>query len=308
MRWAPPEYTRNVYGYAAVYPHWLVFGKYGVHLFFVISGLVITMTVLRSRSTLDFLGRRAARLWPAMIVCATLTFVISSFVTEPDFKRTLADYVASLTFDPADLHRAPVDGSYWSLGIEVKFYAVVAVGFVLLRQRFHLFVAAVAALSGLAALAHHGQNLLFSAFWPYFVTGMAGWYWLFDKRAKLAAVLGLEAGALLIISNPGLQATALIAAAVAVMFGLVRISARLPLLPALGRVSYSFYLLHQVLGVLLIQWLVREGVPDLLAATTALAAILALAALSYELVEKPGARLIHQIGRVRSQRLVPEPV
>src|ERR1700731_2109574 len=73
VRWAPPWYGINLYGYRRVYPDALVLGALGVYLFFVISGLVITMTVLRSGSALEFVVRRFARLYPAFLVGICLT-------------------------------------------------------------------------------------------------------------------------------------------------------------------------------------------------------------------------------------------
>src|SRR4051794_31539154 len=49
---------------------WASVGALGVELFFVISGLVITMTILGSRSVIDFAVKRVARLYPAFAVAS----------------------------------------------------------------------------------------------------------------------------------------------------------------------------------------------------------------------------------------------
>jgi hypothetical protein len=51
------------------------FGWVGVETFFVISGFVIANSAIKS-SVIEFLFGRALRLYPAVWVCSTLTFVV----------------------------------------------------------------------------------------------------------------------------------------------------------------------------------------------------------------------------------------
>lgn len=44
------------------------YGFLGVHLFFIISGYVIYMSILNCNNTKDFLIKRVVRLYPAYIV------------------------------------------------------------------------------------------------------------------------------------------------------------------------------------------------------------------------------------------------
>ena len=50
-------------------------GYLGVHLFFIISGFVIALTLSKKPTLLQFAVGRFVRLWPAMLVCSTLTFI-----------------------------------------------------------------------------------------------------------------------------------------------------------------------------------------------------------------------------------------
>ena len=307
VRWAPPAHGVNLYGYKGAFPSWLQIGSYGVHLFFVISGMVIAMTVLRSGSVRDFAVRRFARLWPALVVAATATWAVIGLAGPPEFHRSPADYVASLTFLAADLRHQPIDGAYWSLAVEVKFYAITAAAFLVLRQRFWIGMAAVGLVSGLAAITGHGDKLLFAIYWPYFLAGMAGWYWLFERRAGIAALLGGEAAVLFAISNPGLVPSATLLVAVIAMFGLIRLGAPAPVLAPLGRISYSLYLLHQELGVIVIRALTDRGCPDLAACLITAAGMIALAWASWRFVETPGAKLIRRLAAAARQQGQPQP-
>lgn len=96
------------------------FGWVGVQLFFALSGILIAYTA-EGATPAQFLRRRIIRLVPAAWVCATVTFVI--YVSIRGQSRDLArGYINSMVFWP----RGPwVDFVYWTLHIEVGFYAVV---------------------------------------------------------------------------------------------------------------------------------------------------------------------------------------
>src|SRR3954471_5447882 len=52
------------------------FGAYGVHLFFIISGFVIIMTVDRSERAADFVVARFSRLFPAYWTAILITSAV----------------------------------------------------------------------------------------------------------------------------------------------------------------------------------------------------------------------------------------
>jgi peptidoglycan/LPS O-acetylase OafA/YrhL len=65
-------------------------GNIGVAIFFVISGFLVTESWGRAGGVRDFLGRRAARIWPALVVMVLLvTFVVGPIVTT----LSAADYI-----------------------------------------------------------------------------------------------------------------------------------------------------------------------------------------------------------------------
>ena len=85
MRWTPPQAREDLYPYHGAFNHlpilgpMLDYGWAGVELFFVVSGFVICMTLERSSGLWDFFRRRLARLWPAMLVCASITMLVAQF-------------------------------------------------------------------------------------------------------------------------------------------------------------------------------------------------------------------------------------
>jgi peptidoglycan/LPS O-acetylase OafA/YrhL len=115
------------------------YGYLGVNFFFILSGFVISLSV-QSKSPLQFLVARAIRLLPATWICATLTAIALlsfDFFLGPGKGLTtgfpvatgtalLASWFASLSLVPAWFSQSPVDGSYWSLLVEVHFYLLVS--------------------------------------------------------------------------------------------------------------------------------------------------------------------------------------
>jgi peptidoglycan/LPS O-acetylase OafA/YrhL len=295
VRWTPRLHGRDLYGFDWVYPSWLVLGARGVEIFFVISGLVITMTVLRSDGAVDFAIRRFSRLWPPMVVAAALTFALSRAIGPGEFQRTIGDYFASLTFFPGKLGHRPIDGAYWSLSVEIVFYAIVAFAFVLLRSEFWRAVIPVALLCTLAGKLGYREPLLISEYWSYFLFGMGVWYGLFEQRRTPALWLAGVGLLLFAIENPGFASSIYICAAVAAMIALVRINARIPFLPWLGRRSYSLYLIHQLVGVMLIRLLNSMGTPDWLTFATTVLIVLTASVGLYELAEVRGQRIVRAI-------------
>ncbi len=124
--WAA-KIINNDYNLFADYPRFLFaanftwFGWVGVEVFFVISGFVIANSASK-RSPVQFLISRALRLYPAVWVCSTATFVVILLFAKLPLSQLLGAYIRSLVLFP----RGPwIDGVYWTLAAEISFYALV---------------------------------------------------------------------------------------------------------------------------------------------------------------------------------------
>ncbi|WP_423409248.1 acyltransferase family protein [Heyndrickxia sp. MSNUG] len=100
------------------------YGSYGVHLFFMISGFVIFMTLINTKGLTDFIFKRIARLYPAYVFSVTLTYTFIVFIGLEGMNISFKDYLFNLTMFQSVIPGIGinlVDGSYWSLGIEITF-------------------------------------------------------------------------------------------------------------------------------------------------------------------------------------------
>ncbi|KAB7530485.1 acyltransferase family protein [Flagellimonas olearia] len=110
--------------------HLLLHGNYGVHLFFAISGFILTLPFIKKqRSELRFKKyfiRRLVRIEPPYIIAITIFLVVHIFLGEQSITFLLERYLASFFY----VHNiAFLDSSYilpvaWSLEIEVQFYVL----------------------------------------------------------------------------------------------------------------------------------------------------------------------------------------
>lgn len=128
------------------------FGWVGVEIFFVISGFVIAFSSANADAA-KFLKSRVLRLAPGAWICATLDLLIFRMVLHKTWSSLSINYLCTLLFWP---FRA-IDGVYWTLGVEISFYALVY-GLILLNKRellprIMMWVGAVSGLFWLAALS-----------------------------------------------------------------------------------------------------------------------------------------------------------
>ncbi|RZU60748.1 acyltransferase family protein [Zhihengliuella halotolerans] len=100
-----------------------VFGNLGVPLFFVISGFVILLSSYGKRPA-KFIGSRIGRLFPAYWVAVIATGALLFFMwpgAGDDF--TYGDWAMNLTMIQSAFDVKSIDGVYWTLWVEMRFYA-----------------------------------------------------------------------------------------------------------------------------------------------------------------------------------------
>lgn len=264
---------------------WLFRSHHGVFLFFVLSGFLIGR-MWWPRPSLAygaFAWRRTLRIYPAFAVAfaASLVFAHASGTwTPPDLPRVLGNLVFLNGWPPA--HVVPFNTVTWSLFYEMSFYLAFPVvawagtrtGAPLVACGVGVLLPIAAALLGAdpivlcwsllfagALLAARDDLRLRAARLPtaavlaaYLVVTTAA---LFDAFAPIAGIVSFGVAAVLVLARCSVPGNAL-------AHGLAT-----PALRALGRVSYSFYLLHWMIVVLVARAVDAAGLAPL-AATLAI--------------------------------------
>jgi len=267
-------------GYAAdsmtVMPYpWLAplakYGYLGAQLFFMISGFVILMTAANG-SLLRFVVSRLVRLYPVFWVCCTISFALIVALGGARYSASFSQYLVNMTMLSGFVHVPSIDGVYWSLFVELQFYALVVA--VLVMGKIHqaqaflsawLVVCAALELLPLGGLRH----LSIFEYAPFFIAG-ATCFLIWSKglsSARLGMVVGAWSLAVYgsIASLPEFERHYHTAMNGYVVGGLVSIFFLAMLMVALrltgrfgrspwpvaGALTYPLYLLHQNIGYMI---------------------------------------------------------
>lgn len=324
------HYTRR-YGerFDDTWRPWLSYdGQFGVLLFFMISGYVITLTTYRVRRPIDFVFFRFSRLYPTFWVCLAITtavVVAANFPPQP----TPFTVAVNATMLAKSIRRLPqvtdhipyVDGSYWSLEIELFFYAVVFALLIVGQTKRIVAVANGCVLLGLVNLACRHflgrpvvpsmvEWVLFLEYWPYFGLGIATYAWQHrGERVGPAVLAGLSLAAVA-VGGWAFFLTILICAAVfvAAVYDVLP-PLRWRLLVGLGVISYPLYLLHQNIGYVVIRAAREWGLSVEGSIGVAVIVSLGLATAVTFAVERPSMHLLRRLyAKLTHRPALPMPV
>ena len=292
-------------------PDWhpvVKYGHLGVHLFFVISGFVIAQST-QGRGPLEFVMARFTRIYPAFLVCMTLTFAVTVLFGAPEFAASLKQWIANLVIFAPALHQPFMDGAYWSIVYEIIFYGWVTL--LIAKSRFDRHGTAIALCWMIVSVANEsfGPSV---AIRRLFLTDASGFFLAgitiyrlhkagpsFAQGVLLTLSAELAVGQAIIVSRynvihygADLSKPVVIAIALGAI-GLVGLCTQLrrELLPkraaiAIGGLTYPLYLLHQHVGFIIFDRL--DGRMPAKALTLAtMAGMLVVALALYVLVERP---------------------
>lgn len=324
-----PGYTRHV---LAPGPGGFLYGAFGVGVFFLISGLVIPIS-LRSLSTKAFLIRRLFRIYPVYWCCLPISlamYVASSlYWSTPWPDRVSWAYVVknlSLLHSAAGI--PSLDFVSWSLAVEVKFYVVFAclhglgkrahrvlamgLAFLLLTGVGVHIVTRAGASGSIAAYALSDMK-----FMSFMFLGCVFYYVLFEEIGlRAGAVYGAAIYAVFLAINACYEGGPLGPLARNYSYALLLFFAcyvlrgrfrRQRLLDFLADISFPLYLVHSTIGYVAMPILIDQGIPFTLAWMVSLSLSVATASLVHLYVERPANNLGAAAARASARREAKDP-
>lgn len=292
----------------------LVDGTRAVLLFFVLSGFVLGLPFFHADvSPVGFILKRATRLYPAYWLALAISIAVFSLTTNPHLSGfALANYLSLVT--EFDAQRFNV--VFWSLVQEMRLsilFPLLIVPLVWLPSRWILLISPVliaigflgedspgAPIIGLPATAYYAFFFVIGALTAKHIDSLVARV----RRARsgivllwlvaLVSIYGVLPVAGIAVPVEKAAVGAASAGIMVIGLGWRHLSASLRRAPLqfLGRVSYSYYLLHVPISDLVNRSL---GGPSLGSAATSVGLSLMAAWIAYRAVEVPGIRLGHTL-------------
>jgi peptidoglycan/LPS O-acetylase OafA/YrhL len=100
------------------------YGYLGVELFFLISGFVIFYSI-KNKSAAKFIVSRVLRLYPSYWCAVLFTSLITVLIGGGEYEIKFTQFLLNLTMAQTLLGYSHIDGVYWTLIIEMKFYFLI---------------------------------------------------------------------------------------------------------------------------------------------------------------------------------------
>lgn len=295
-------------------------GRYGVALFFVISGFLITTLFLRETRRFGrvdlgrFFARRALRLFPLyyLVLAGYVVLVIGCGFYSPENQALFTAKLPSYLLYYSNLTQHATEGPFffaWSLAVEEQFYLFFGVMVALLRRRWIVWLFAAALAAKMVAFyapsfrADHEliwrigfsyrEAILWGVLLAYFVSTRRG-YELFQRficqRWVMATLAAGCLAQLIFHLEPDHSAwpAQLWYVAVTLLVGSCALSSPVKLLETrlavhIGAISYGIYLMH----MLVINTLTKFTSNPIAILVLATLLTTVLASLTYQFFEKP---------------------
>jgi peptidoglycan/LPS O-acetylase OafA/YrhL len=287
------------------------FGYLGVNFFFMLSGFVI-MASAQNRTAIKFAILRAARLYPTFICCLLLTiFVLHYFDNQfhPAHEVVLNGLIINDYFSVQN-----IDGVYWTLQAELKFYGCIFLLILFSRisnyRIWMMFWLLLAASFYFFQLPFFLGWFISPSYSFYFMSGVAAYYLYVDPKNFFPIVFMLAAMVFAVATSRSQidgfyispsNSDRLIAATVTIFFFVFFFFLRVidkyisytGWLAILGGISYPLYLIHNRAGKLLLEHF-SSGMGWWIGLLVTISIVIVVSLCVHVIVEKPVFRLVRK--------------
>ena len=280
-------------------------GRFGVIVFFVLSGYLSLMHIKDNETFLNYCFKRFVRLYPAYWAGIILTSVVTFFIL-PQYCRAPWEILVNFTMLQNFLGVVNVDGVYWTLAVELVFYGFI--GFViLLKCKKHVMKICYVWLAVISMRQYlcFGNELLLKAINVFliaesahiFIIGIALYH--LNKGNGINNILNSTVLLILCILYgtyvkgiyEGLFLIVVSAAVYVVTVINIKPYKFLKPLKLYAQISYPAYLVHQFIGFAIIYNLEKIGLTNEIFIIIPIGVSTVLAFLIHKFVEKPVLKL-----------------
>lgn len=241
-------------------------GKYGVQIFFVISGVVIPLSMIKEEYQLNkfpkFLGKRVLRIEPpylASLLLVILYAYVRKFVpgvNQVDLTPSVSDIFLHLGYLVPFFQDAHwLNPVYWTLAVEFQYYLIISLLFPLIYNNRSTRIPCFLLLLVLSYFI--GGHAFFFGWTAIFIMGIYLALYRVGKTDKTEFYLALIICSLF---HGLVRAWADVFLGLGTVFVVLKFSDFSSAIGSFfGRISYSVYLLHCIIGAAFINFMTRYG-------------------------------------------------
>ncbi|ATN37742.1 hypothetical protein ACO34A_28680 (plasmid) [Rhizobium sp. ACO-34A] len=248
------------------------YGYLSVSVFFITSGFVISYSA-EDHKPYDFLVSRLVRIYPTFLIIMSLTAATIALSGNPQFHVDAMQYIANLFIFSLILGEPFVDGVYWSIVLEIMFYAWVFLIVTAGQFRHILKILPVWMAISFVNEAFIGsedmQNLLITEYSGFFSLGIVinrlrqnvttygiGLFFMAAAYSLFTAFAGAgwyENAYSVELSRAVIAAIIILSVVIFILLVNLKINRKFwPAAQVLGGATYALYLVHQNIGYIAI--------------------------------------------------------
>lgn len=293
------------------------YGYLGVDIFFIISGFVISLSA-EGRGAYGFFKSRIGRLYPMFWVSAIVTslfllfggYLIHSDLSWSRFWVNMT-MIPTILFDKSSIDF--LDGSYWTLAIEMKFYFVIFLLLIFKQfkriENFSIFLSFIILLSAIFSNIKVDSDIIWIPnflagvlFYKIYKNGLNNWRIFALMNTFIASLIFaanrapyLTEGYKTIFSTTTISLYILIFYILFLLISLnkIRISNN-KYVNTLGLLTFPVYLLHQQIAKIMFTYSDIQNTPLYISFTFILAFIFVISFLVHKIFERRGRIIVEK--------------
>jgi len=275
------------------------YGWTGVDIFFIVSGFCIAMTIEKIPNLSEFYVRRFARIYPAYVFCGLITLIFFYLFDLPGREVSWFTGVMNLVFANVipGLNFQYIDGIYWALIIELKFYIIFGLIYYTckdLNKSIFIWIL-MSVILNIVLLIDNNLILSLSSISPHanlFLVGLVAFNYnrINIKYLILIAVLSLLN---IILNERYAENQMYFTILILTTFFILKLNINLKInyISWVGLISYSWYLIHNAVGLIIIRELNKLELQQY-SIISAIFLILCLSCISFYLIEMKFKKII----------------